>query len=101
MFKNVRLTDEKIERGIGVSFRPRKLNLIEKYIAHVRNAQYKFCVARAGYYKGIYPKWVFIKYRDKLKIAFNDVFLIASDAKFALILGYIDFDNNRGDYNLD
>ena len=42
-----------------------------------------------------------IKYRDKLKIAFNDVFLIAPDAKFALILGYIDFENNRGDYSLD
>lgn len=36
-----------------------------------------------------------------INIAFNDVFLIAPDAKFALILGYIDFDNNRGDYNLD
>ena len=45
---------------------------------------------------------MFIKYRDKLKIALNnDVFLIASDARLALIFGYIDFDNNRGDYNLD
>lgn len=102
MFKNLKLTNEEIERGIGVSFRPRKLNLIEKYIAYVRKAQYKFCVARDGYYKGIYPKWVFIKYRDKLKIALNnDVFLIAPDVEFALKLGYIDFDNNRGDYNLD
>ena len=45
---------------------------------------------------------MFIKYRDKLKIALNnDVFLIAPDVEFALKLGYIDFDNNRGDYNLD
>ncbi len=100
MFKNVKLTDEEIVRGIGVNFRPREL--IDKCIAHVRKAQYKFCVARDGYYKGIYPKWVFIKYRDKLKIAVNnDVFLIAPDVEFALKLGYIDFDNNRGDYNLD
>ena len=67
MFKNVRLTDEEIERGIGVSFRPRKLNLIEKYIAHVRDAQYKFCVARDGYYKGIYPKWVLLNTGINLK----------------------------------
>lgn len=100
MFKNVNLTEKEIVRGIGVNFRPRKL--IDKYIAHVRKAQYKFCVARDGYYKGIYPKWVFIKYRDELKIALNnDVFLIAPDARLALIFGYIDFDNNRGDYNLD